>query len=93
MRIGLVGLSSPVFYDYRHPASIAPSDLSSSPNPVLEGAFGALLLYDELWFLCRSLCPENMRSISCVKFLDELGMLPEFNPDSLPEPGEMFDAT
>ena len=92
MRIGLVGLSSPVFYDYRHPASIAQSDLSSSPNPVLEGAFGALLLYDELWFLCRSLCPENMRSISCVKFLDELGMLPEFNPDSLPEPGEMFDA-
>jgi hypothetical protein len=55
-RIGYAGLSTPSFYDYRNPASLGPSDSISSPNPILEDAFGALLLYDELWFLCRSPC-------------------------------------
>lgn len=90
-RIGYVGLSTPSFYDYRNPASRAASDSSSSPNPILEGAFGALLLYDELWFLCRSLCPENMRSLRYVKFLDEENQVPEFDPDWLPEPDQIFD--
>lgn len=90
-RIGYVGLSSPSFYDYRNPASRAPSDTASSPNPILEGAFGSLLLYDELWFLCRSLCPENMRSLPYVRFLDEENQLPEFDPQWLPEPDQMFD--
>lgn len=90
-RIGYVGLSTPSFYDYRHPASIAPSDESSSPNPIIEGAFGALFLYDELWFLCRSLCPENMRTLSYVKFLDEMKMIPEFDPNWLPSPEQIFD--
>jgi hypothetical protein len=89
-RIGYVGLSTPVFYDYRAPASKAPSDGSSSPNPIIEGAFGALLLYDELWFLCRSLCPENMRILPYVKFLDEIGMAPDVDPNWLPTPEEVF---
>jgi len=91
MRIGFVGLSTPLFYDYRYPASIAPSDGSTSPNPILEGAFGGLLLYDELWFLCRSLCPDNMRTLSYVKFLDEMGEVPEVDPEWLPEPDKIFD--
>lgn len=90
-RIGYVGLSTPSFYDYAHPASLAPSDESSSPNPIIEGAFGALLLYDELWFLCRSLCPENMRPLSCVKFLDEMKYVPEVDPAWLPDPEQIFD--
>jgi hypothetical protein len=90
-RIGYVGLSTPSFYDYRNPASRAPSDDVSSPNPILEGAFGSLLLYDELWFLCRSLCPENMRSLHYIKFLDELNQIPEFDPHWVPAPNEMFD--
>src|ERR1700752_93001 len=90
-RIGYVGLSTPSFYDYRNPASHAPSDTISSPNPIVEGAFGALLLYDELWFLCRSLCPENMRALPYVKFLDEHNQIPEFDPNWLPGPDQMFD--
>jgi len=90
-RIGFVGLSTPSFYDYGHPASRAASDTSSSPNPIIEGAFGALLLYDELWFLCRSLCPENMRSLPYVKFLDEQKQLPSFDPNWLPKPDQIFD--
>jgi len=92
MRIGFVGLSTPLFYDYRYQASVAPSDVSDSPNPILEGAFGALLFYDELWFLCRSLCPENMRALNYVKFLDEMGMVPEVDPERLPDPVQVFDA-
>jgi len=89
-RIGYVGLSTPSFYDYHENATKAPSDGYSSPNPVIEGAFGAMLLYDELWFLCRSLCPENMRHLPYVKFLDEIGQVPDVDPDWLPEPDQMF---
>lgn len=76
MRIGFVGLSTPLFYDYGHPARRAPSDVVSSPNPILDSPFGLLLLFDEIWFLCRSLCPNNMRGLPYVRFLDECGMLP-----------------
>lgn len=91
-RIGYVGLSTPIYYDYRNMASKAPSDKSDSPNPILEGAFGALLLYDELWFLCRSLCPENMRHLDYVKFLDEVGDAPDVDPEWLPDPKDVFSA-
>jgi hypothetical protein len=91
-RIGYVGLSTPIYYDYKYMASQAPSDDSSSPNPILEGAFGALLLYDELWFLCRSLCPENMRQLRYVKFLDEAGDAPDIDPKWLQDPEDVFSA-
>jgi hypothetical protein len=90
-RIGYVGLSTPSFYDYRNPANAPPPDGHSSPNPVIEGAFGALLLYDEIWFLCRSLCPENMRGLPYVKFLDETGKAPALDPNWLPPPDQVFD--
>lgn len=91
-RIGYIGLSTPSFYDYRSPAKAAPSDSWTSPNPIIEGAFGAMLLYDELWFLCRSLCPENMRSLPYVRFLDERGEVPPVDPEWLPEPSTIFQA-
>lgn len=70
-RIAYVGLSTPLFYDYKHPAATAPGDLISSPNPILECPSGLLLLFDEIWFLTRSLCPQNMRALTYVKFVDE----------------------
>lgn len=76
MRIAYIGLSTPLFYDYRNPASRSPADMSSSPNPILDSPFGLFILYDEIWFLCRSLCPENMRELPYVRFLDERKMLP-----------------
>lgn len=77
MRIGLIGLSTPVAFDYGVEATRAPADLTSSPNPILDSPFGLMLLYDELWFLTRSLCPENMRNCSFVRFLDEEGLMPD----------------
>lgn len=70
-RIAYIGLSTPVGYDYKNEASKAPADVMSSPNPILDSPFGLFLLFDEIWFLTRSLCPENLRSASFVKFLDE----------------------
>lgn len=85
MRIAYVGLSTPLFYDYHFPASKAPSDLSSSPNPILDSPFGIMLLFDEIWFLCRSLCPDNMRSLSYVRFMDEQGLLPPIEDIKFPD--------
>jgi hypothetical protein len=89
-RIGYIGLSTPTFYDYANRATVAKADLSSSPNPVIEGAFGSILLYDELWFFSRSLCPENMRKLPYVKFLDEIGMAPAINPEFIPPADDFF---
>src|SRR5215204_5796630 len=71
VRIGLVGLSTPIAFDYGVEATRTLADVASSPNPILDSPFGLMLLYDELWFVCRSLCPENMRGCSFVRFLDE----------------------
>lgn len=76
MRRAYVGLSTPIGFDYKNEASKAPADTFSSPNPVLDSPFGLLLLFDELVFLTRSLCPENMRHLPYVSFLDESGKLP-----------------
>ena len=46
------------------------NDLQSSPNPILESPMGLLILYDEIVFLCRSLCPDNMRALPYVKYVD-----------------------
>lgn len=79
MRSAYVGLSTPLLYDYKNPASKTESDLRTSPNPILDSPFGLMLLYDEIWFLCRSLCPENMRDLEYVRFLDEERMLPDLS--------------
>ncbi len=79
MRVAYLGLSSPVFYDYSVKATRTASDDASSPNPILESPFGLMLLFDEIWFLCRSLCPENMRHLPYVRFLDETNLLPNLN--------------
>lgn len=79
MRIAYVGLSGPLFYDYGHVADRGPADLQSSPNPILDSPFGLLLLFDEIWFLSRSFCPQNMRELEYVRFLDEEKALPDLS--------------
>lgn len=59
-------------YDYKHPAEKSQNDLSDSPNPIIESPLGVMILYDELIFLCKSVCPNNMRNLPYVKFVDEL---------------------
>ena len=69
-RVAYIGLSYPLFYDYGNPAKMCDNDLQSSPNPILESPMGLLILYDELVFLCKSLCPDNMRELPYVKYVD-----------------------
>jgi hypothetical protein len=57
-------------YDEKATAQRTPNDRSSSPNPVLFGSMGLMTLYDEIWFACRSLCPQSMRELPYVKYLD-----------------------
>lgn len=70
MRRAYVGFSSPVGYDYRNQARKTPNDGMSSPNPILVGSMGLYLLFDEIWFPCRSICPDNMRELDYVRFVD-----------------------
>jgi hypothetical protein len=76
VRRALIGFSSPLGYDYFHQASRAPADRQDSPNPILDSAFGLMVLFDELLFVTRSLCPKNMRGLPFVRFLDEEGFRP-----------------
>lgn len=43
-----------------------------SPNPVLVGSMGLFLLFDEIWFPCASVCPDNMRDLPYVRYLEDL---------------------
>ena len=71
-RIGYIGLSYPLLYDYKNQASLSKNDLDDSPNPIIESPLGLMILYDELWFLCESICPNNMRNLPYVKFVDKM---------------------
>jgi hypothetical protein len=71
-RIAYHGLSSPIFYDFKAKIKKAKSDEWSSPNPILDSAFGTMLLFDEMWFFCESLCPYNLRGLPYVKYLEDI---------------------
>lgn len=71
-RTAYIGISYPLLYDYKHPAEKSHNDLIDSPNPIIESPLGLMILYDELIFLCKSVCPNNMRNLPYVKFVDEL---------------------
>lgn len=71
MHRAYVGFSTPVGYDYLNQASKVSNDNQSSPNPILVGVTGLTVLFDEIWFACRSLCPESMRKLEYVRFVDE----------------------
>lgn len=71
-RTAYVGISYPLLYDYKHQANRSPNDLTDSPNPIIESPLGLMILYDEIIFLCKSVCPNNMRDLPYIKFVDEL---------------------
>ncbi len=71
-RVAYIGLSYPLLYDYGYQAERTINDLSDSPNPIIESPMGLMILYDEILFLCKSLCPNNMRGLPYVKYVDEL---------------------
>ncbi len=71
-RAAYIGISYPLLYDYKHQADKTINDLWDSPNPIIESPLGLLVFYDEILFLCKSLCPNNMRDLPYVKFVDEL---------------------
>lgn len=68
-RKAYIGLSTPTAYFYDHK-----QEFFNEPwkwNPILESPQGLITLFDELWFLSRSLCPVSLRNQTYVKFLDE----------------------
>lgn len=71
-RAAYIGISYPLLYDYRHQADKSSNDLLDSPNPIIESPLGLMVFYDEILFLCKSVCPNNMRNLPYVKFVDEL---------------------
>ncbi|MCF3171186.1 MULTISPECIES: hypothetical protein [Streptomyces] len=74
MKRALVGLTGPVCYDYKNHLDI-PS--GRFPNPVLENVTGLVLSYDEIWFLCRELCPSDLQNAHFVKFVEDDPLLME----------------
>ena len=82
-RIAFIGLSGPLFYDYRNQAKPTEANPRSSPNPVLAAPNSLVLLYDQIWFLCRALCPDNMRELPYVFFVDEMAPLKRIKLDSI----------
>lgn len=65
MRKAYVGLSTPIAYNQNVICR------NGHPNPIIDAPIGLFLLYDEIWFLSRSLCPHNMQKLPYVYFLDE----------------------
>ena len=75
----LIGASSPVGFFY------ARSDEKGRPAPILESPLSYCLLYDEIWFLSRQVCPYNMEELDFVHFVDE-ELCPEgLSRDAIPE--------
>lgn len=71
MNRAYIGFSTPVAYDYKNETKPKLDEETSSPNPVLVGITGLLVLFDEIWFACRSICPASMRELPYVKFVSE----------------------
>jgi len=78
MRRAYVGVSTPIAYDRENRFSVTAREAFEYgcsynsipyPNPILECPFGLMLLYDEIWFLSRSLCPKNMQDLPYVRFV------------------------
>lgn len=73
-RIAYLGLSYPIRFDTTiyTKSWMGYSPLLGNTFPIIESPWGLMLLYDELWFLCKDVCPLNMRDCSFVKFVTDL---------------------
>jgi hypothetical protein len=77
-RKAYIGISYPLLYNYQTSQFVkGHKKLGPLPNPIIESPVGLMILYDEIWFLSRALCPINMRSLPYVFFVDE--QYPEFD--------------
>lgn len=70
-RIAFLGTSYPLMY------TMIPSEPESRIEdrifyPILDNINGLVLLYDELWFSSRSLCPIKVQRLPFVRFVDEM---------------------
>lgn len=63
----LIGASSPVGYFY----GFDREKIYGKPCPILESPLSYFLLYDEIWFLSRYICPPNLENLEFVHFIDE----------------------
>ncbi|GAB2835275.1 hypothetical protein [Streptomyces daliensis] len=70
MKRALVGLSTPITYDYENVLGQTEHG-GTIPNAVLENVTGLLLCYDEIWFVSREFCPVDLRELPYVKFIDD----------------------
>lgn len=72
-RIAYIGLSYPVMFDIsKKIKSWLSPGTPVETFPIIDSPWGLMLLYDELWFLCRDVCPVNMRDCQFVKFVTDL---------------------
>ena len=67
-RIAFLGTSYPLMY------TMIPSELESRIEdrifyPILDNINGLVLLYDELWFSSRCLCPTKVQQLPFVHFI------------------------
>ncbi len=75
----LIGVSSPVGYFY------ARASEKGRPAPILEAPLSYCLLYDEIWFFSRDMCPYNMEGLDFVHFVDEELQPKGLSKDAIPE--------
>ncbi len=60
----LIGFSSPIAYSYE----VVKKNM---PCPILESPIAYCLLYDDIWFISRKLCPPELEKLSFVHFVNE----------------------
>ena len=89
LRIAFVGTSSPLCYAEQITDSNGPS-AKEEISPILESPLGLMLMFDEIWFLSRALCPRNMQELGYVRFLDEEGRIPKLEDTLLTEISQLL---
>lgn len=73
IRKALVGYSSPIGYYYNFESE------RGFPGSIIEAPLSLLILYDEIWFMSKDLCPYNLVDLPYIHFVDE-----EILPEGLP---------
>ncbi len=79
-RIACLGLSYPLMFDSTRSEKswMAQKNPCTTGHPVIGSGNGLLIMYDEIWFLSKSLCPISMQCYPFVKYLDEMKLPIEY---------------
>lgn len=78
-RIAFLGLSYPFMFDTTRRVKGWLGGGFYPDHPVIGGGNGLIILYDEIWFLTRLLCPVSMLNYSFVKFVDEMDFVIDYD--------------